>query len=501
MNDGWQRLSPWALVFLFINGLQQFIRQNLYAFAGAGAGFAFVESLGLRELLLGGLVLVLVGIVFTLIYHRRFRFRLEDDALRVRKGIFEQKELRVRFDRVQNVSSSQPFYLRPFGLVRFGLETPGAAHKEVELPGIDAGLAESMRARIATWHRQAPAAGDPAESGTQEEKAPEAEDTLFEPPPSELFVYGLTSNQVWVLAGALAALSDTVLDRIGDRLPGREWLGERIASEGLHWLLAIPAAAAALLAVLMLLSGIIALVRFYGYRLWAEGDRFRARFGLLDTREKTLRQSKLQGLRMAQSGIGRMLRRWYLVGRQTGAESAELNNRGERFLVPGLNAEGAIGLARTLQPEITGWPEWQPVSPILRWVLMVRMTLLLCAAALIAWSIPPFPLWIPLGMLGANLLLLGAIWLRWSQWGWAQAGNLVWIRRGFIGRQIDVFEIDRIQQIALRRNPLQRRRGLASLVIRVPHGAVEIPWIDHDTACDLADEALYRVESALDHEV
>lgn len=499
MSDGWQRLSPWALVFLFVNGLQQFIRQNLYAFAGAGAGFAFMESLGFRELLLGGLLLVLIGIAFTLIYHRRFRFKLEDDSLRVRKGIFEQKELRVRFDRVQNVSSSQPFYLRPLGLVRFGLETPGAAHKEVELPGIAAELAETMRARIATWHQEVPAAGVP-ERG-RETDTDDAGNTLFQPPPAELFVYGLTSNQVWVLAGALAALSESIMKRMGDWLPGREWLMVRVTEGGLRWVLAIPLTVVGLLAVLMLISGVIALVRFYGYRLWREGDRFRARYGLLDKREKTLRRQKLQGLRLAQTGIGRMLRRWYLVGRQTGAQTAQTQSRGERFLVPGLKAGDALGLAQSLQPEITGWPQWQPVSPVMRWVLMVRMTLLLCAAALIAWSIPTFPMWIPLVLLAANLLLLGVIWLRWLQWGWAARGNLVWIRRGFLGRQIDVFEIERIQQIALRRNPLQRRRGLASLVIRVPHGALEIPWIAHEDAAALADLALYRVESALDHDV
>lgn len=137
-----------ALVFLIARAVQRFVRENLFLFVGAGAGVAFVERLGIRELLLFAAVVLAAVVVGAVIHHRRFRFRVEDDAVRVRRGVFEHKELRVRFSRVQNVQLGQPVYFRPFGLVQFSLETPGAAEREVELPGIPRRLAEEMRDRI-----------------------------------------------------------------------------------------------------------------------------------------------------------------------------------------------------------------------------------------------------------------------------------------------------------------------------------------------------------------
>src|SRR5699024_5674927 len=144
----WQRLAPIALLFLIVNGGVKLVRENFYAFAGAGAGFAFLDRLGLREFLLGGLVLLLGGALIAAVYHRRFRFRIEGDAIRLRRGLIENKDLRVRFARVQNVGLSQPLYFRPFGLVRFTLETPGAQSAEVVLPGIGRELALALRDHI-----------------------------------------------------------------------------------------------------------------------------------------------------------------------------------------------------------------------------------------------------------------------------------------------------------------------------------------------------------------
>ena len=58
----WYRLSGLALVFIILNGLQKQIRENLFLFAGAGAGAAFTDWLGLREFLLLILLLYAVAI-------------------------------------------------------------------------------------------------------------------------------------------------------------------------------------------------------------------------------------------------------------------------------------------------------------------------------------------------------------------------------------------------------------------------------------------------------
>lgn len=498
-ENAWQRLSPWALVFLFLNGLQQFIRQNLAAFAGAGAGFAFVDRLGMRELLLGAAAILLVALAISIVYHRRFRFRLEPDALRVRRGIFEHRELRVRFERVQNVSTSQPFYLRPFGLVRFALETPGAAQKEVELPGISRALAEHMRSRIAAYlPDQVSAESEPAEIAAASEGAVE----LLRIGPGALFVHGLASNQVWVALGAAAGVLGTMERRITGWLAESEGLiayfKQLEGTAGLAVAIAIPVA---LLAVLLVVSGLMSLVRFYGFRLSCDADRFRARYGLLDAREKTLKSAKLQGLVLVQTAIGRLLGRWYLVGRQTGAASQEAHAGRDRFLVPGLDAGTALPAARGLEFGIGDWPEWRPIAVQFRRVFWQRSTAVLMGAAAVLHFAAAAPAWLVGLVVLANLVLLGLIWIRWRWWAWCPAGELLLIRRGLVGQRIAAFEQTRVQHVQVSQNIIQRRCGLATLTLRLPHGDESIPYIGLETATELANRILYRVETARNHEV
>src|SRR6056297_3361395 len=145
IESTWKALPVSAVGALYINGIQRFVRENLIVFFGAGTGFAVSESLGWREFGLGAGLVLLTGLLVALIYHRRFRYRVDEDSVRVRKGLFEQQELKVRFQRVQNVGFSQPIYLRPLGLIRVTLETPGAAQTEVSLPGIASGEATALR--------------------------------------------------------------------------------------------------------------------------------------------------------------------------------------------------------------------------------------------------------------------------------------------------------------------------------------------------------------------
>ncbi|MEM7055163.1 MAG: PH domain-containing protein, partial [Pseudomonadota bacterium] len=126
-DENWKRL-PWsAVVTMYINSVQKFVRQNIFLFFGAGTGVALSDWFGLQEVALIGGLLLLAGLLYVMVYHRRFQYQITADIMRVRSGFFERKELKIRFDRVQTTGMSQPIYMKPMGLTRFSLQTPGAA--------------------------------------------------------------------------------------------------------------------------------------------------------------------------------------------------------------------------------------------------------------------------------------------------------------------------------------------------------------------------------------
>ncbi len=492
--EGWQRLAPLALVFLFFRSLQKFIRENLFVFVGAGAGFAFLDWLGPRELVLAGVGVLLVLVGGSVIYFRRFRFRIEDDAVRLRRGVFEKKELRVRFARIQNIQIGQPFYFRPFGLVRFSLETPGASEKEVELPGIRRELAEWMRDRIA--ERQRTVAGDiPADAATGDGNAAE----VYHAATGRLLLHGVASNQVWVLAGVVAYLASQLMNRFSERLDEAEVLVATLERFDNGWLVVV-LALVAVLAILIILSAVIAVLRYHGFRLEEAGDRLVARHGLLDEREQTVRREKVTGLMFRQSAVGRLVDCWSLAVRQTRSSDAQEQAERGGFLVPGM-AHRDMDIASRLLEGARAPGAIQPISNRFRRVYWQRWFVLLLAVLGVfsfAWYWGHWTSLLAAGMMPLVLLILH---LRFRQWGWCRDGEMLWVRQGWLGQRIDGFRLDRVQQVRIVQSIYQRRHGLANLQLVLPQGSVTIPFLPLAAAADLANEAAYIAETALDHRV
>lgn len=144
----WQRLSPWAVGLLLVTSGLSLIRQHLPLLLGAGAGLALVERIGVRELLLGGGLLLAVAVLLSLLYYRRFRFRLEGDVLVIQKGLFEHREFKVSASHVQHIAVHQPLYMRPFGVVQWQVETLAGEASRIELPGIRRDIAEALGRRL-----------------------------------------------------------------------------------------------------------------------------------------------------------------------------------------------------------------------------------------------------------------------------------------------------------------------------------------------------------------
>ncbi len=501
-DTGWNRLAPMALVFLLLSATQKFVRENLFIFAGAGFGVAVFDFLDAWKLGLLAIALFLMGLVGTMIYHRRFRFRIEDDAVRVRRGLLEKKELRVRFARVQSVQIGQPFYFKPFGLVRFTLETPGGQESEVELPGIPRKLAEDMRDRIVGLQNASSVALDPESPEPSESiRASGAPGpALYEASTWRLFRHGLSSNQIWLLAGLAAWFFGSFSERFGEWADAKGWFVgiDPIAYEFL-WLFIIGLVIAGL-GFLLLLSGLLSIIRFYGFRLSDRGDRLVGIGGLLDQREQTVKREKITGLTVKQSGLGRLLRCWQIVVRQTSSVAEEMPGQKKAFIIPGLN-RGDLSLANDLVP---GWcfPEnFQGIEPGFRRVFWKRITAIgLLLTGLWLWK-SGNPLMHAVLPLTALLVVLGGVHLRWRHWGWSLRDRQLWVRQGFFGQSYDVFDLDRVQQAQIRSSGYQRRNGLANLVLVLPQGVVTVPYLTLDDAARLANQAIHAAETASMHRV
>ena len=500
----WKRLPNSAVAAMYISGAQKAVRENLFLFFGAGTGAFVSDSFGLREIGMIAGVLLLIGLLVTLIYHRRFRFQVLGDAIRVRKGLLEIKELKVRFERVQNVAFSQPLYLKPLGLTRVNLETPGAAQTEVELPGIPNDEALALRDRVSGAQRSgnAPAVRPDAEAaGGASAEVP----AVFAPGFGDLFRYGMTSSQLWIVLGIVGG---PLAERIGDRVEvGANWLeGSGLVGEGSLSqapLLAVSLVIALIIVIITLglvLSGLIAVVRFHGYRLTGDEERLNAVYGLLDKREKALKRVKLHSLEIVQTAFGRLLGRWHAVGHQASLDAMNPMNQDKRFLVPGIPGERLDAVASELAGRSWTEPTFQGIDRRFRTLLWKRIVLLPLVILLgLDFWFDDDPLVAPLVLIAVAALVAWMIHLRWKRWGVHIGEDGLQVREGLIGTTIILFEDARCQQVKVKTSSYQRRHGLATLVIRLPHGEKAVPYLPEPAAAELANRLLYRIETSRAH--
>lgn len=486
-SDDWQRLSPLAVIYLFLRGTFGIVRDNLPVLFGAGAGVAFVDAIGLREIAVAAGVLLSISLLVALLQHRRFKFCIDGDLLRVRKGIFEQSELKVRSAQIQQVLIEAPWHLRLFGLVRFSVDTPGGAATEVELPGIRPDTAAALRMALEATGRA---------EGPDREPAPEP--TLHHASSADLILHGLANNYAWVALAALMPVLHRLSQGQQERLAALElpsWLDSVLDTP----LLAAIGGLASLMMALMLASVIIAVLRFHDFRLERDGrstslHRFRQTSGWASRREQVLNGARLQVVEQVQTPIGRLLGRSHLLCRQIGNVQPEQDPHGQMFLIPGLDAGGSERLLAEFWPMRTPAPRLQRVDPHYRRIIALRLTIL-CALLLgfAAGQSGDLRWWLPM-LLFAPLFAVMAH-LRWLSVAYSAHAGWLQVRVGMIGRRTSTFPAVNVQRAQISQHYFQRRRHVADLTLTLATGPITIPYLPEDRAWAILEDVLERIET------
>ena len=497
----WQRTSPVAVVFFISRMVRQFVAQALPSMAVL-LGLVAATDLQLSSILWGALALGVVGVVAAVLSYLRFRFCITDDRVLVRSGVVHKEELIVEFNRIQNITIKEPFYMRPFGLALLSIDTAGSRGKEITLGGIAKPLARALRETILSEQR--PVTGD-----NIDEPVCEIEPTLLlARSRRDIVIYGLTANFLLWIAIAFGAAGSTY-DFWEDLFL---WLGKRVKIEDL--MMAVQSDANAVIGVLMiiglvlavvlllpLISVIGALLRHYGYRLTVDGETYRKISGLLSRHDESMKRHKIQAVVWKQNFVARWFRRINIQLRVASAGSGKDSGMwpgGSKstFLIPALHPSEAINLTAEFLPDCQ--PDQVAFSSVdrrryiikflgLRWLPPI-VGVSIIPSILVSWK---FALAIPVAV-GFAWLIVHQIW---KKLGYGIVGEYGFIRSGFVGTQITVFPLFKVQRIDIRQTPFQKSAGLANLTIHLASHSLTVPYLRMQDAGRFRNLALYYVES------
>ena len=531
----WQRSSPFALLFFAGNVFRILARAMLGALIPLIAIVPLVRddpaALGILLLVLGA-VLLLPFVVGTAQW-ACFRFRIAGDRLLIRKGVFRKTALDLPYERVQGINVRRSPVDRLFGLVTVTLDTAGSVQAEGKLPSIKAEVAHRLQRSVTALRPVlgGPAAndGDSGATGASGSAAPaEARSAigsgrvLLRLGPADMARIGLASRNFIFVAALVGVLTDLLqpgdsLDPVLDAIEaGVDSAASAFTSLGALSQVGLAAAViASIAAMALLLTVTAAFLRHHNFTLRHHGGRFRSRAGLLTQREVVVEAPKIQQLTVNQGLVLRWLRRYRLYALPAAAAAASPEaGRASALDVPevlevplldGRLAEElrALVFAReaTAVPVLPGCGGFKRVSPHYIRALALRYGLVLAAVfgtlLLLAWAgvfaRPSTVLFWWAASIPAAVL---AAWQRWRRQGFAYDRDGLASRSGFLGSEVKAFLLRKVQAATVRRSPLQRRKGLATLRVQLACGRITVPYIDRRVACALRDYILYRVESS-----
>lgn len=470
-------LHPLSWLFVLIVQLKQFALP-LFALLVTGRGDRY-------ELL--PLIGVAALAIYSIFQYFTYRYRVLDDELVVRSGVFQKSVRHIPFSRIQNVSITQNVLHRLFQVAEVKLDAAGGAKPEAQMRVLSLADAHELEELI---RGHAHAAGI---NGTDVLPKSDAE-VLHHMPVLDVMKLGLINNRGMIVIGTgVGVLFQTAGESVGKLVNSMMQLLFGWTNS-LHLGTAATATSIFLAVLLFLLlvrifSVLLALFRFYDFNLSRLGQRLTVQRGLLSRMRSSLPLRRIQAYGLTEGWLHRRFdKRSLTVDSAAGVAVNEEDKSPLRDLVPlATPREMDALIAQFLASD--QWPiqSWQPLHGD-AWKREFVLPALLVLVAGIAGAIF-FQVYALL-----VLLLIPILFLRAKVWSahaaYAHTDHLIAVREGWLSRKWRFAEISKLQGLSLREGIFDRHYGMASLHLdtagaQAMSSAFRIPYLSREEADDL----------------
>ena len=496
-GGGWQRTSPFAAVF-YIGKIYQAIAKNaVQSLAPLAAFLVAFKGDPTQKVIIGVGMFVIGTIVLAFLRYWFFHYRITENSILIRAGVFKKTQLDIRFERIQAVNTQQNVVFRLLGLLTVSFDTAGASGQEGYLPAVRADTATGLRDRI----RRAPRERVDEQGATEEGSSGASARTLLQLAPFDMVRIGLSSNRVFLLLVLLGPISEMMEQRF-DQIVEENAVIEFFSSVQTGLLSGLVVGLLLVVGIIVVLFSISiagAFLRFHHFELVADDDVFRSTGGLLTRHEHSVNRSKVQSLQVSQHVVLRIFRRFRLKARQA---SSGRPGRSTDFIVPICTGDELAELGREFYPQEFGGLSLDPLSSsfegISRHYVWSRIRMAGIAPAVVATA----ALWPSAGAASFLVLLFipgcaFVVWQKYRRFGVMHGKDGLAFRSGLIGYRVVAWLHRKVQRVDITQSAFQRRKDVANVRIYLAAGGgIRIPYLEHARAKALRDYVLYRVESS-----
>jgi len=493
-----QRLHPAAVLFDLGRQLKNFALPGLLLLFTSSRGSQSPGPVpGVPGWSAWMLLLIVPAMIASVVRYLTFRLRYEDDELVIRQGVVFRSERHVPYSRIQNLDAVQGLPHRMLGVVEVRIETGGGAEAEASIRVLPMAAFDEMRRRVFAGRATngVEPATDPSAAPVGDVVGPRA---LLRLTVGDLLRHGFIESRGIVLIGAIyGGLWELgLMDRAWSRVPFVGGAGRSAVSTAMHeafvegrvpftlLTLAIGGLIGVLI-VMRLASMAWAAIRLYDFTVYRAGDDLRTRFGFFTRVSATIPLHHVQTVTIRDGLLHRWMGRTSVRVETAGSDVKGEESSDRQWLAPVIRRRD---LPRFLG-EVLPVPDldtlaWQPVHPraFARAVKPPALLSLLISLLLLPpfgwWAFSLLPLTLGLAALAASKRVA---WLGW----WADE-DVVARRRGWLWREVTIARVHKIQAVALKASPFDRRTAMATIEVDTAGASesqrIAVPYLDVDVA-------------------
>ena len=394
----------------------------------------------------------------------RFRYRVFEGELQIKKGIFVRKNIYMSKDRIQVIDVTEGLVQRVFGLVKVEVKTAGGGTESATINAITFEQAEELKRELRTKHK----INVESDEIQDDEVYVQGDEFIDEWKIStkELVLAAFTSGNFGLIASILGALSGQIDAVITDE--SIEYLKESLP--GLNNITLIVTVVVAILVISWTFSFLGVIFSYSDFSVKKTEKELLIRSGLIERKHITIPFDRIQAIRFVEGVLRQPLGCGMLYVESAGFEQKAKER--SIVLVPFISRSKMNDffdrfLADFHIPELDITPPERSFFRYLR-----RPNYLLLLAIPFAWYFWEFG-WLLLFLI-IPATLLG--WLRYQDAGLYFDTNMIAMQFRNFNRKTAFIRRKRVQVVEEKTNPFQERRDLASLAVTAASGAKGIEF-------------------------
>jgi len=408
-----------------------------------------------------------IGVYQTVMHYMTLRYRLIDDLLEIKFGLFYQQHRRLDIARIQNIELKQNPLHKLFGLTELQIETAGSSQEGL-LSALPIDIAQDLRDRIMQIRK---VEDDPS---IPQEK-------LLSLSTLDLLLYGLTSNQVGAVV-VLSAIASEVLSLVNPRTA--QEIADSISLFNAVGILLLSFVGS------WIWSSARSILQHHQYQLLQVQQSLQTIDGLITKRKVEIPKKKIQLILFFEPWLRRLLGygTMHLETAALGTEDGQ--QKKTEGLVPMIEQSLFSDFLQRSLPSVDVDPWKDELLPAhekaLYRGLFRGFIQSIFPVALLIFVFRDVSGSAFLSLL--SLLSLPLSFLDWKGQRWRITSNSIVSRRGYVNRKTWIIDRNKLQSIHLYQSPFMRIHNLAHIIIYVAGSRITLPDISFTEASKCYNE-------------